>query len=272
MPHLRLKWPRHTTVVAYLSLFLVLSGGTALAFKLKANSVKSKHIAPDAVTGEDANEATFGKVPSAQHSDTADTATTANSASTAETANTANFANSVGSVGPNEIQNPTRSINLPLTAFVNRSDQAPIDFTASNGTAPDFVQTSTNLQLEWDDDADGAGGDVGDTDLVATTFMVPLDFASDPTIAPRISKDGHSGVQEFFSCSSHIDEQAGGGNGRATTGVAPTTYAFPAGNASGYAPGVAVTLSCSVDGGVGGNTFDDRVRLLSIEFRYTATQ
>jgi hypothetical protein len=73
----------YSNVVATLALFLVLAGGGAWAakkLKLKPNSVQSKHIAPDAATGEDVNEATFGTVPNAQHANSADTAISANTA------------------------------------------------------------------------------------------------------------------------------------------------------------------------------------------------
>lgn len=49
-------------LVAYVALFFAL-GGTAYA--LEVNSVKSKHIAPDAAKGVDVDESSLGQVPSA---------------------------------------------------------------------------------------------------------------------------------------------------------------------------------------------------------------
>jgi hypothetical protein len=47
---LRLERPSHTTVVAYLTLFLVISGGAAYAAGLAKNSVGSKQLKSNAVT------------------------------------------------------------------------------------------------------------------------------------------------------------------------------------------------------------------------------
>jgi hypothetical protein len=59
--------------VSVLALFIALGGG-AYAVTLKKNSVGPKQLKTNAVTGVDANEATFGKVPSAVVADTAGTA------------------------------------------------------------------------------------------------------------------------------------------------------------------------------------------------------
>lgn len=80
----------YSNVVATLALFLVLAGGGAWAakkFKLKPNSVHSIQIAPDAASGEDVNEATLGKVPSAANADRASSADNASSAGNASTLN-----------------------------------------------------------------------------------------------------------------------------------------------------------------------------------------
>jgi hypothetical protein len=76
-----------SNVVSVIALFVALGGGAYAAVKLKPNSVKSKHIAPDAVQGIDANESSFGPVPRATN---ADSATTAGSAATADNAATLN--------------------------------------------------------------------------------------------------------------------------------------------------------------------------------------
>jgi hypothetical protein len=77
-PHLNLA-----TVISFIALFIALGGGAyAVKVKLKANAVKSKHIAPDAVTGEDVAEGTLGNVPSATNATTATNATNAQNART----------------------------------------------------------------------------------------------------------------------------------------------------------------------------------------------
>jgi hypothetical protein len=82
--------PRLTfaNVVSVMALFIALGGGSYAAVKLKANQVKSKNIAPDAVQGIDANESSFGQVPSANHANSANQANQANTAETAGNAET----------------------------------------------------------------------------------------------------------------------------------------------------------------------------------------
>lgn len=63
----------YANVMSSLAVFLVLAGGVGLAASaLRRNSVKSKHIAPNAVKGHDAAEATFGTVPTAARATNAD--------------------------------------------------------------------------------------------------------------------------------------------------------------------------------------------------------
>lgn len=77
----KLGRPSPAMLVALIALFCSLGGGAYAALKLPAkavkskniapNAVKSKHIAGDAVQGVDANESSFGKVPSAAKADDA---------------------------------------------------------------------------------------------------------------------------------------------------------------------------------------------------------
>ena len=69
-----------SNVISVLALFIALGGGAMAAVKLKANQVKTKNIAHDAVTGDKALESSFGQVPSAA---AAQAATTAQNASNA---------------------------------------------------------------------------------------------------------------------------------------------------------------------------------------------
>jgi hypothetical protein len=76
--------PRLTfaNVISVIALFIALGGGAMAAVKLKANSVKSKHIASNAATGNDVAEDTLAKVPSAAQADLATNATNADNAAT----------------------------------------------------------------------------------------------------------------------------------------------------------------------------------------------
>lgn len=81
-------------VVSVLALFLALTGGAvALQGKnsvdsgdIQKNAVKSPDIAANTVKGGDANEATFGQVPSAANADNATNAQNATHAQSADTA------------------------------------------------------------------------------------------------------------------------------------------------------------------------------------------
>jgi hypothetical protein len=64
----RRRGPAPGTILGVIAIVISLCG-SAYAIKLSRNSVKSKHIAPNAVKGVDANEGTFGKVPSAVQAD-----------------------------------------------------------------------------------------------------------------------------------------------------------------------------------------------------------
>ena len=102
------------------------------------------------------------------------------------TAGTANAVapDSVGAAAG--IQNPTRSVNLPLTSLVMRSNASYVDFVATDGTEPDFVSLTNQLMIEWDDDTDGAGANVADNQGVGTTFVVPPNYASGGVFVPVV--------------------------------------------------------------------------------------
>jgi hypothetical protein len=98
----RLKRPSHATVVAYVALFLALSGG-AIAIaggtkingsKLKKRSVAGKKLKKHTITGTEVNLNKLGKVPTA---------------GTADTAGTANVANSLANLSPLKVTKTTSS-------------------------------------------------------------------------------------------------------------------------------------------------------------------
>lgn len=240
----------YANVMSTLAVFLLVAGGGAYAAsKLKRNAVKSKNIAPNAVKGVDADEATFGEVP---------LAATANGVSP-------------NSIGPAEVRDPIRAINLPLTSFVNEADQDVLDFTSA-GT-PNLELTGP-MHLTWDADTDGGGADVADTDSVRTSFMVPPDYVSGSTVALRVSKDGHGGVTERFRCVFVVGSVAGAELGFTIPTATSTTYVLnlsPPGSPS-IQVGRPAAVNCRGDNGAGGSTADHAIQLEGAEFRYTAAQ
>jgi hypothetical protein len=84
----------YANVMSTIAVFLALGGGAMAAVKLKANQVKTKNIAPNAVTGDKALESSFSKVPTASQADNAAHAASADSApSAANATNATNAAN-----------------------------------------------------------------------------------------------------------------------------------------------------------------------------------
>jgi hypothetical protein len=243
----------YANVMATVAVFLALGGGAYAA--LKRNSVGSKQIKPNAVKGVDANEATFGQVPSAK------------SAATAKGVAT----NSVGAPG---IQDPIRSVNLPLASFVNTGSQETIDFTVSDGTSPDFINVAfcCDFVIEYDDDSDLGGADLADSSFIASTFAVPPDYASGGSFVLRVSKDAHTAIGERLNCDVALNGNPPGGGAQVTTTTAAnTSYTLtPAGT---YAPGDAALVRLRADDAANTNNHaNDRVFIHSVEFRYTATQ
>jgi hypothetical protein len=244
----------YANVMSTLAAFLVVAGGAAYAAsELTRNEVKSKHIAPNAVKGVDAAEATFGQVPSAKNAEAAETAATASGVAP----------DAVGAPG---IQNTTRSINFPLGAFVNVGGSEAIDFTSADDLAPDFISLAgPGLVIEWDD---GPGADVGDVDFVGANFAVPTDYASGGSFALRVSKSGHAGLTEQLVCNTQTSPDPFAI--AATTSAANTLYVLTPGGT--YSPGASIAFFCGVSDVTFTGNYDDFVRLHSIEFRYTATQ
>jgi hypothetical protein len=66
-----MKRPSPALVISIIALIFALGGTSIAAFKLKKNSVGSKQVKNDSLTGDDVNESTFGKVPSAATADKA---------------------------------------------------------------------------------------------------------------------------------------------------------------------------------------------------------
>jgi hypothetical protein len=147
--------PRLTfaNVVSVMALFIALGGGSYAAVKLKANQVKSKNIAPDAVQGIDANESSFGQVPSANQANNANQANIANQANTAATAGDAE---TVAGFTPADFQFGN-GFDDAIAGFLNNGETGGIFvFEGAVGVACDATP-----QLVYEDIA----GDPFETDL-----------------------------------------------------------------------------------------------------------
>jgi hypothetical protein len=174
-------------------------------------------------------------------------------------------------VGGAEIADATRSVNLPLGAFVNVSEPAAIDAAEADDNAPDFSVPSGHLTIRWDDDLDGGDPDVPDTDHVGATFTVPPDYASGGELHLFASKATHTGNAERFDCNQKLN---GTGSSVATTvqlnQAEGREYIAVMSPPSGYAAGDAVGIRCGISAPPG--VPDDSVFLHAAEWRYQAGQ
>jgi hypothetical protein len=176
-------------------------------------------------------------------------------------------------VGPDEIADQQRSVSLPLTSFVDPDVPAALDFTPSDGTAPDLVTSSSHIFIEWDDDSDGGGSNVADTDLIETTFTVPPDLASGGEFLLRMSKDANTaGVNERVFCQTAQDGGSFAGTQDAASIATQANTSYRIDPFDSYSPDSSVELRCSADNGISGTTANDTVRLHSAEFRYTSVE
>jgi hypothetical protein len=258
-------------VVGYVALFLVVTGGTAYATHPGgADTISSPDIINNEVQTADIRDANVNTA------DIRGDAVTTNKIADGEVRSADVLDDALTGA---DIQDLFRAVNLPLASFVNRNDDATLDFNASNGTSPDFLFSPSSVFLiEWDADTDGGGPDAADEDEITTGFTVPPDWVpgGQLSFALRASKSGHSGVDERFLCRYLNDTNSSFGMPAVvTTSASRATYVFDV-SASGVSntdPGDAAQLICRVDdGALGGFTADNAVRLHSVEFRYSATQ
>lgn len=180
-------------------------------------------------------------------------------------------------VGADEIANPVRTLPLPLTSFVNSDPDggpATLDFTPSDGTSPDLAMSGTDFVIEYDDDTDGAGPNVADTDLIQTTFTIPPDFFSGARFVFHVSKDAAtSGKAEFLNCQRSVEPSLFATGDNVPVGSADiAAYTLALFGGGTFAPGASVNLRCWIQSNFPLEEADDIVRIHSVIFRYTATQ
>jgi len=97
----RLPVPRHSTVVAYLALFIALGGSAAALSEINGKEIINRTISGSklmkhTLSGTQINLSSLGTVPSATYATSAGTATTAAHADTASSATTATSATTAG--------------------------------------------------------------------------------------------------------------------------------------------------------------------------------
>jgi hypothetical protein len=137
------KRPSPALVISIIALFVALGGTSIAAFKLKPNSVGSKQVKNDSLTGTDVNESALGKVPSAALADKAGDAT---HAATADNADSLGGFTSGNFVLGNGVQ-------FAAAGGLANGATGGISFFAGDL----FVHCSATPILKWENDAPGDG-------------------------------------------------------------------------------------------------------------------
>jgi hypothetical protein len=143
------KRPSPALVISIIALIFALGGTSIAAFKLKKNSVGSKQVKNDSLTGDDVNESTFGKVPSAA---------TADKAGDATHAATADNADSLGGFSNGDFV----SGNGQQFAFATVLGDVEPDGLSFNGTDELIVTCTSPASLTWENDFNDPGAPVTD--------------------------------------------------------------------------------------------------------------
>lgn len=165
----------YANVMATIAVFIALGGG-AYAVGLKRNSVGPKQLKPNAVTGPDANESTFGQVPSAVTAASATSAGTAASAASAASADTADNASLLDSLDSDAFvrlgtrtdssETATPSVadishlrfsygaNTAVTGLTGGSEGQIVALTTINANVDIAPSGSLQLSANWTPDAD----------------------------------------------------------------------------------------------------------------------
>jgi len=140
----------YSNVMSTLAVFLIVSGGIAIAASLPKNSVGKKQLKTsavvtkklkkNAVTGAKANESTFGEVPLASRARQADTATKADSATRANTAGSATSADSATTALDADDSSLLQGLGLadvrPAAAAASSAQTTPVDGATTVLTTP----------------------------------------------------------------------------------------------------------------------------------------
>lgn len=168
-------------------------------------------------------------------------------------------------ISASEITNLSRTVSLPIPAFLNCSDNEAIGFSSGDDDDPDFA--TSRLYIEWDVDA------TPDNDYVCTSFVVPPDISGTGGILRLSSEVGAAHNNDWgIDCdrcragnSGCLACAASGGSNCDSTGAAGEIYSCDI-TLAGLLSGDAIELFIQRAGG------SDPMRLYSVEFTYTATQ
>jgi hypothetical protein len=256
-------------VVGYIALFVALGGTTYAAAatigasNIKDNAVHSNHIkdnevrdqdlAPDSVGSHKIKDGGVGTDDLALHAVRADKV----------------LDNTLTGF---DIQDPARTIQLPLMSFADCDTDtgAPLDFTNGVDRAPDFHGSATDgagFSIRFDS---VAGTEDQDFEI-CTQLTVPIDYASGGLLILRAAKGQNLGADETLVCGARLNNQGAlGRSGSILLSAASSTrYVCPPGYPSPLAPDNTINIYLAI---TSSTTMDTFVDLSSVEFHYLARQ
>jgi hypothetical protein len=229
----------------------------------QTSSVSSAMIADGAIVDADINAAAA----------IADTklATIATAGKVADSALSATVTKLGPTIDASEITDILRSVNIPLTSFTDCGSAAGayVDFSSGTDAIPDFDKGATEalpLRLVFD----SIGGSPDQNYEVCSLFVVPPDYVSggEFRVRGRLA-DTPDPATEVLNCRAARNNAAPGAPGTAT--IAINSFAFHTCNPAiaGLVAGDYVNFEFFI---TSATTMDDDVWVVSVEFRYVASQ
>lgn len=167
------------------------------------------------------------------------------------------------SISAGEITDITRSVNLPIAAWVPCTGQGIWTVDGAN-TAPNLTAVNTGLAITYD----ATGGSV-DTGTICAAFLVPDDYVSGGAVVARITQGGATVTQvETWSCDLSLDGAAlVGANAANLTNQTAVQTATSTPTVT-YVAGKSVALVCKQ----GNGSADDAINIHGVRWTYTATE
>jgi hypothetical protein len=267
-------------VMAALALFLVVTGGTAFAV-VAANQVNSASIIDGQVKSQDIANKSIGpfKIKDAGVANSNLGPGSVTSAKVSDgTLSTGDLApNAVtgpkvldGTLGAGDIQDPTRGISIPLTAFTDchTNTAAAIDYSSGTDTIPDFGGANNQpVSIMFDSAATHEDEDTP----ICVGLTIPPDYVSGGELLVRANNATDTGAEEDITCNTSVNGTTGTPHSVAvhTPGVATASYTCPLTFASTPAPGDAFGITIEI---TSPTTMDNSVAISAVEFLYTAAQ
>lgn len=169
----------------------------------------------------------------------------------------------VGDIIAADILDVTRSVTLPIAAWVPCTGQG-IWTTDATDTKPNLTAVNTALAITYD----ATGGSV-DTGTICTSFSVPDGYVSGGAFVARVTQGGATVTNiETWSCNVSVNGASLVGANAANLTNQTAVQSATSTPVATYATGDSVGVVCSQ----GNSSADDTVNILSVRWTYTATE